>query len=112
MARRGRWIIQNLGLQGRLLSTEKNISDYVDRFYVKLKLKNKNLSSRYGQVLKKEVKEVRPDTKVLQTITISDKIRRPTEVVEFAEPVSVFPAQDGAYAGMFYVNLAYPVEAV
>lgn len=103
-----------LGIAGTFVVTEKNISDYVDRFYVKLKLKNKNLSSRYGQVLKKEVKEVRPDTKVLQTITISDKIRRPTEVVEFAEPVSVFPAQDGAYAGMFYpaVNLAYPVEAV
>ena len=41
-----------LGIAGTFVVTEKNISDYVDRFYVKLKLKNKNLSSRYRRCIR------------------------------------------------------------
>lgn len=99
-----------LGIVGVFVVTEKNISDYTKTFYTKLKLKNKGLSSRYGQVLKKEKKEVRPDTKVYNTVAINDVIKRPYEVVEIADPVMCYPAIEGAFAGMAYgaSNIFYP----
>ena len=99
-----------LGIVGVFVVTEKNITDYTKTFYTKLKLKNKGLSSRYGQVLKKEKKEVRPDTKVYNTIALSDVISRPYEVVEITDPVTCYPAIAGEFSGMAYgaSNIFYP----
>lgn len=100
----------SLGIVGVFVVTEKNITDYVDKFYVKLKLKNKGFSSEYGKVFKKDEKKVRPNTKVYNTIAVTDTIQRCTEDVEIYEPVTCFPAIDGIYAGMSYpaIDTMYP----
>lgn len=99
-----------LGIVGVFVVTEKNITDYVDKFYAKLKLKNKGFSSEYGKVFKKEEKKVRPDTKVYNTLTLADTIRRVTEDYDIYQPVTIFPAVDGAFAGMSYpaIDTMYP----
>jgi len=99
-----------LGIAGVFVVTEKNISDYVNNFYVKLKLKNKGFSSEYGKVFKKEEKKVRPETKVYNTLTLADTIRRVTEDYDIYQPVTIFPAVDGAFAGMSYpaIDTMYP----
>ena len=100
----------SLGIVGVFVVTEKNISDYVDKFYAKLKLKNKGFSSEYGKVFKKDEKKVRPDTKVYNTITLQDTIRRCTDGYDIYQPVTCFPAIDGTYAGMSYpaIDTMYP----
>ena len=99
-----------LGITGVFVVTEKNISDYVNNFYVKLKLKNKGFSSEYGKVFKKDEKKVRPETKVYNTLTLNDTIRRVTEDYDIYQPVTIFPAVDGAFAGMSYpaIDTMYP----
>jgi hypothetical protein len=91
-----------LGIAGVFVVTEKNISDYVNNFYVKLKLKNKGFSSEYGKVFKKDEKKVRPETKVYNTMTVNDVIKRPLDTAEIYDPVTCFPAIDGTFTGMAY----------
>ena len=73
-------------------------------------LKNKGFSSEYGKVFKKDEKKVRPDTKVYNTITLQDTIRRCTDGYDIYQPVTCFPAIDGTYAGMSYpaIDTMYP----
>lgn len=68
------WYINrtDLGIVGNFVIVERAISDFGDTWLIRLKLKNKGFFSRYGTVLKKVEKVIRPESLVYKQTSIGD----------------------------------------
>jgi hypothetical protein len=104
------WVfnLPEIGIIGNYVLVERTIEDFVDdKYRIRVKLKNKGLFSRYGEVLKKDDKVIRPETLVYKQAYTNDDLMYDEEYTFDTAGVIYYPTVN-TYADPL-LGVMYPI---